>query len=235
MNKRWQPTAAISIRAMDYHIRFSNLCGFWPLAHQQNRIGYLIYSATIISTAFILFPFGMLVNVILCDNLYDVIDTILFLFTAFSGLKLAFLLHNKQRIRKMFLALHRLDEQLKTTDQRHSFDADGCVQLSQRLCYGLAAYYLIAACFVFMSAWMNPKPELMWSYWLGSLDLSRHPKVYELIMAYQLLSTFMAALACSVVDTFAPAMYNVIGGHLNVLGQRMERLGGGVAQCLFFN
>lgn len=212
---------------MEYHLLYLRLCGFWwspSAAACHNPVWYKVYATFVFVTFYTIFPLGIVIKVILFDNIFDLIDTILFMFTALGGFKMVFLLRDKARINRMFDTLAQLDSQLKTT--AHFCRINVAVTLSRRLCVGITAYYHISSFALFLAPLLQSERKLMWGYWLGALDLnSIHIGLYESILVFQYVGTAFSAFVHGVVDSFAGSMYNVVSGHLDVLGERMRQLG----------
>lgn len=205
---------------MNYHVTTWKLVGLWHWKEQPRF--FTIY--TIIATVFIyiLFPLSIFLKLFFSNSIIETVDIILFFPTAMCGSKAYLIVRKRTEILEVFEMMKKLDEQITNEVFRHKIQMRA--RQSQRFIYLLASMYYMSSISNFLSAVMNSKRVLVWASWYP-FDATSDVDVYHGVLIYQFVATLYMATIIQSIDVFGGSIYCVLGGHLELLGERMSALG----------
>lgn len=205
---------------MNHHVITWKLVGLWYWKEQPRF--YTIY--TIFATIFfyILFPLLMFLKLFFSNNMFEIVDIILFLPTAMGGTKAFLIVRKRIEILEVLEMMKKLDEQITNEMFRRKIQLR--IRQSQRFIYVLCFVYYTSTVCDYLSALMNSKRILVWVSWYP-FDATASLEVYHGILIYQLVATLYMATIIQSIDVFGGSIYCILGGHLEVLSDRMLSLG----------
>lgn len=213
-----------SQKLMNHHFISWKVVGLWPSTNERSQL-YTAYSALITALFYIIFPLSMFLKLFFSNDIFEIVDIILFLPTAMAGLKAYLIVRKRSDILDLFEMMGKLDKQIDDGHNefgRHTIHRR--IRQSQRIIYTLACLYYTSTLCDYLSALMNSERILVWVSWYP-FDPTARLEVYHGLLIYQFVATFYLATIIQSIDVFGGSIYCILGGHLEVLGARMEALG----------
>lgn len=225
-------TAASSLDSIKYHKIIWNICGYCDWPSGAPPLWYTVYRNFVILFFLLCFPLGMIIKLTMTTDLFEAIDTMLFLLTALGGLKIWLVMHQKPLLHRIVQLLQTLDRQNYDPgdvdqQQQHQIINAG-IRRGQRVNLMLCLVYYSSTVLLYVTCLIdNNHGQLMWSFYFP-YDYANNAYVYHGLLFYQFAGTLFSAIIHSSVDSLAGSFYCVIGSHLELLGKRLENLGVGV-------
>lgn len=208
------------------HIKAFKCGGIWTWPNQPRW--YHTYAIVLCTLAYVIYPSLMIVNILVSENIYELIEAMFFLPTALIGIKLYILYRNKPKVIELCALIRRMESVAGANEAEQRLLRVVSQQPTSRCFFSLWVVYILTSVWSYIEAQMDgTKRRLMWPMWLP-FDLQTCPAAFhQIALNYQAMVTVNDCLMHSALDTFAVAMFNAVGAYLDVLGVRLERIGGG--------
>lgn len=166
----------------------------------------------------------MLVSVLFVKNVNQAVDNLVMTSSlVMAGIKGVNIFLNRHRLQELFDMLDHLDKAI-TKEEERMFDQ---IFEESRI---LLKMFLVA----YLSAWLCLTSQIFWSnkdqiLWSSTLfypyEPLQAPSIYFTVLVYQCFSNFCICVVDSSADTYGVVLNHVLGGHVDVLGKRLQELG----------
>lgn len=211
----------VSMLAMRYHIFVWKVIGAWDLPGRPKW--YTVWCGLVYAIFFIFYPGCMLVQMKFVATLGEMIDILLIVPSAAAGVKGFFVILQRHRLRRVFDQLQRMDEEHLRTDAHRQLIMRQ-VRGSMSLVKFMSAFYYSTAVAGLGMAVMSPVRRLLYQSWYP-IDYRSSTAAYYTWLMFQWVCSFIVSFAYSSLDIYGPAMYKVLGAHLEVLRERLNAIG----------
>lgn len=207
---------------LKWHIRVLKLCGLWP-----PKDGSILYTIWIVIFSFFMnigFPISQLICVLWVDSVNAAVDHLIITSTVIMAVIKGFNVLAKQ---KNFIELFDLMKELDSTvtPEEHDTIFKRKFILSDRL--------LLLFCVNYMGSWTSaviqeimssPAQRLYSSTYYYPSEFLHDRRIYVGGIIFQLFANLLLVFVDIVVDTYGASLLHVLGGHIEVLGQRFQQL-----------
>lgn len=157
------------------------------------------------------------------NNIHEIVDILLFLPNALAALKAMLVIGRRQPILDLFDMLRKL-ELLQITNDKFAHSLQLGIRQSQLFIYLICAVYYTSCLCDYVAAVTNADRILLWASWFP-FDPTATLSAYHMVLVYQTVSTIYLASIHQTIDSFGGSVYCLLGGQLDVLGQRMTAIG----------
>lgn len=217
----------ISLKIMNYHYRLWRLAGLWSLP--TDRIPYRIYAHTIHIICFFVFNIHILLSLGQAKDMSTVVDILLpATTTVLISTKAIFFMHKQRHFTRIFELMRLLESSPIINDGTNSA-ADILLHTKRS-----ARKLLIVISFAcdatitmsFVMAAISAHRRLMWIAWFPfDWEHAESSAPYWMAITFQYACTSYIGVLYSTCDMCAPSMYSILSGFLDILGQRLQRIG----------
>lgn len=212
----------ISMNVMNYHLKVWKVCGIWT--HPDQPRWYPLYAFLLFGIVFGIFPMCIVLNLIWVTSLNQVIETLLICSTcvlaAFKGICV---LAKKSDLLELFKIVHKMDDFLKTEEQRDIVRY--AVKQSMSLVYLLSGCYYGGCNAALLLTLITPNWILLWPSWYPFLTYESGDRIFFVLLVYQYICSHFMAFMDTACDVYGSALNKVLGAHLDALGLRLKNLG----------
>lgn len=168
---------------------------------------------------------SQLMCVLYVDSVDEIVDHLLItssvVIAAMKGINV--LVKQKQFI-KLLQLMKEMDQ--VTTNEQEQKNFSKIFRNSKRIWNIFLFNYAASWSCVALQTIMSPPEKRLWSStYLVTIDWLHHPFIYIGGYIYQAMSNFCLVFIDIAVDTYAPSLFLILGGHLDVLGNQLQTLG----------
>lgn len=214
-----------SRKVLKWHIRVFKFCGLWP--PEDGSILYNIWVVLFTLAVNIGFPLSQLICVLYVDSVNAAVDHLVITSTVIMAvIKGLNVLAKKKTFVELLRLMERLDETVKPEEHENIFkrkfrDSNRLLSL---FCINYIGSWTCVAIQVVMS---EPEHRLWSSTYLYPNEFLHQSSIYLGGMIFQSISNLLLVFVDIVVDTYGASLLHVLGGHIDVLSQRLQALGQG--------
>lgn len=207
--------------AMRYHIFVWKTIGAWDLPGRPRW--YTVWCALVYAIFFVFYPGCMLVQLAFVGTLDEMISILLIVPSAAAGVKGFFVILQREPLRRVFELLQRMDDEHVHTEAHREVILRQ-VSGSMMLVKFMSAFYYSTAVSGLVMAVMSPVRRLLYESWYP-VDYQSSTAAYYTWLMFQWVCSFIVSFSYSSLDIYGPAMYRVLGAHVEVLRQRLDAIG----------
>lgn len=221
-----------SRNVLKWHIRVFKICGLWP--PHGGSILYTIWSIFFTLTVYIGFPISQLAVVFFVDSVNAAVDHLVMTSTiVMAAIKGLNILVQRKNLIKLFGLMKELDETITIEEYNHVFkkkfqESDFLLLL---FCVNYIGSWICVGIQVIMS---DPGHRLYSSTHLLPNAFLHQQNIYVGGIIFQAISNLFMVFVDIVVDTYGASLLHVLGGHLDVLGQRLRELGKNCSETVHY-
>lgn len=207
---------------MNYHYRLWRLVGLWSLP--TDRIAYRIYSHSVHFVCFVLFNLHILMSLGLANDTSTVVDILLpATTTVLVSTKAIFFMHKQRHFTRIFELMRSLES---TNDEDESIVLLRTKQSARKLLIVISFACDATITMSFVMAAISPHRRLMWIAWFPfDWEHSSSAAPFWTAIIFQYVCTAYIGVLYSTCDMCAPSMYSILSGFLDILAQRLQRIG----------
>lgn len=209
-----------SIQVMAFPLKIWKICGIWHDADQP--IWFTIYAYTIYIVLYLLFPICIGASIFFTNNFDEIIEILVVFPSTLAGLKGLFVVFQKKQLLELFQYLNEMDLEIQTIEHRSIIQKK--LNESNFLVKFFYSEYCVTIVLSFIIVIMANDRSFMWPSWYP-LDYEHNSIIYYGLLCYQLIASLFVAVLNTSLDTYGSALYKVLGGHLDILGMRLQQLG----------
>lgn len=214
-----------SIQVIRSHIWIYRYFGLWPSA--QPSLWYTFFSITFICFVYTGFPVMMLISVLFVRNVNQVVDNLVMTSSlVMAGIKGINIFLKRHKLKELLNMLQCLDKGITTNDDERMFDT--IFKESRALLKMFLVAYLSAWSCLTLQIFWSSKDQILWSSTLFyPYEPLQAPVIYFSVLVYQCFSNFCICVVDASADTYGVVLNHILGGHVDVLGKRLQQLGHG--------
>lgn len=213
----------ISMQIMHYHYRLWRLAGLWPLP--SDGCVYRAYSHLIQITCFIVFNALILLSLGQATDMTGIVDIFLpSTTTVIISIKAVFVIGKQTHIQRLFQLMHELESSIHQKSEKEILKRTKFATRILLIWMSIACYSAISLSFVV--AVISPYRRLMWTAWFPfEWEHSDSSVPYWIAMSFQITCNAYIGILYSTCDVCGPTLYSILSAFLDVLGERLERIG----------
>lgn len=203
--------------------RVFKACALWP--PEGGSTLYSIWMVFFILTVCIIFPISQIVCVFWVDSVNAAVQNLLISSTiTMVVIKGMNVLANQKTFLEFFHVLSELDSTVTPDEYEKIFKKIFFVSdsLLNLFCFNYNVSYVFLAIQVIVS---DPADKLWASTYLYPIDFLHQRTIYLGGIIYQAVSNLAIIYISMCVDTYPASLLHILGGHVEVLGLRMQALG----------
>lgn len=210
---------------LKWHIRVFKFCGLWP--PEDGSILYSMWVVFFTLTVNIGFPVSQLICVLYVDSVNAAVDHLLITSTVImAAIKGVNVLAKKKIFVELLHLMKQLDETI--TPQEHDNIFKKKFRNSNRLLSLFCVCYIGCwTCVSIQVIMSKPEHRLMSSTFLYPNAFLHQQAIYLGGIVFQSISNLFLVTVDIMVDTYGASLLYVLGGHIDILGQRLQSLGNG--------
>lgn len=209
-----------SMEVMTFHLKVWKVCGIW---HESNQpIWFSIYGYTVYIIMYLLFPIFIAASIFFTNNFDEIIEILIVFPSTISGLKGLFVVFQQQKLLKLFRYIDQMD--LEVLNDTHNKIIHRKLKESTFLVTFFCSEYCLTIVLSFFVAIFSKERTFMWPSWYP-FDYEHNSMIYYSLACYQLVASLFVAVLSTSLDIYGSALYKVLGGHLDILGMRLQQLG----------
>lgn len=210
----------ITIQAMRYHIMVWTVCGLWDIP--GNPMWYRIYKAFLTVIFYVMYPLFIAIQLLFTANFNEMIDILLILPTACAGIKGSFVIIKRKQIKALLQLLDDMDQLIDSDDHRRILNEQ--LSGSMLLVKILSCIYYSTVVSSFLVAFLAEERRFIWqSYY--PFDYQHNLGHYYFFLFFQFGASFLVSFIFSSLDLYGSALYKMLGGHIDILGDKVKQLG----------
>lgn len=205
------------------HIRIYKIFGAWPpknpgilnrlhmlLAHDINAIGLLV-------TFLVVIPFYSSIEGIAANLMISSVLIVI-------GIKTILIYYKKPKILQVFEIIKELDDRVTSKEEA------AYLNHVIRECKIITKLFLVAYCscwifLVIVCIFTTAEKRLWPSTSLFPHEIAQHEWLYWIVFGFQVQFNLLLCFTAAASDTFGVFLCNILGGHLDVLGNKLRSLG----------
>lgn len=211
-----------SLEVMSFHLRAWKICGLWPNVDDSRP--YTAYTFLLWTSCFIVFPLLIAMQLIFAATLKEFIEIALILPTAMVGVKGALIIINRKKLLALFALMRRLDS-VVTLDE-HKATVQEQIRGSRFLLLLLSGEYIISMAANILVPLLSTERVLMFGLpRFDPIDYKNSAVGFWFIIGYQAIACSMIAFTSVSMDVYGLALFKIVGAHIDVLGDKLERIG----------
>lgn len=208
---------------LKWHVRVFKICGLWP--PEDGSILYNIWVVFFTITVNIGFPVSQLICVLWVDSVNAAVDHLVITSTVIMAVVKGL---NVLAKKKTFVELLRLMKELDSTVTPDEYErifkrkfqlSDGLLLL---FCINYIGSWTCVAIQVIMS---DPAHRLWSSTYLYPSEFLHQRSIYTGGIIFQAISNLLLVFVDIMVDTYGASLLHILGGHIEILSQRLQALG----------
>lgn len=210
---------------LKWHIRVFKMCGLW--SPENGSVLYSIWAVFFTLTVYIGFPVSQLISVLYVDSVNAAVDHLVtvssIVMAAIKGLNV---LANRNTFSELLNLMEQLDETISHEEHGKVFKQK--FRNSNRLLALFCMSYIGSwTCLAFQVLMSDPEQRLWSSTYLYPNEFLHQHSIYLGGIIFQSISNLLIVFVDIVVDTYGAALLYVLGGHIEILSQRLQKLGDG--------
>lgn len=211
------------MQIMNYHYRLWRLAGLWPLP--SDGPAYRTYSHLIQITCFFVFNLLILLSLGQAADMTTIVDIFLpSTTTVIISIKAVFIVRKQQHISRIFELMAALEESVQRKNEIAILKRTKLATRILLVWMSIACYSAISLSFVV--AVISPYRRLMWTAWFPfDWEHTDSSFPYWAAMTFQITCNAYIGILYSTCDVCGPTLYSILSAFLDVLGERLERIG----------
>lgn len=207
---------------MNFHLRAWKLCGLWP-SQDDSRL-YTGYTYVLWTICFIVFPLLIGMQLFFADSLGEFIEIALILPTAMVGVKGALIIYNRKKLLALFQLMRQLDSFV--TIDVHKATVQDEVRGSRFLLLLLSGEYIASMTANILVPLLSADRVLMFGLpRFDPIDYKHSTVGFYCVIGYQIVACSVIAFTSVSMDVYGLALFKIVGAHVDVLGDKLERVG----------
>lgn len=212
-----------SRNVLRWHMGVFKLFGLW--APQNFSILYTIWSIICASLFYIGDPISQLMAVFYVSSVNGAVDhlvmTSTIIMAAIKGLNV---LVRRKKLAELFRLMEELDQTVTPDEHERVFKQKFLD--SDRLFFLFCINYIGSwICVGFQTIMAEPERRLYSSTYFFPNEFLNQPNIYFGGMIYQAMSNVVLVLVDIAADTYGASLLHVLGGHIDILCESLQRLG----------
>lgn len=214
-----------STENLRFHIITFRLAGLWP--SEGGSLIYDIWAYVLNIVVCIGYPLFQLICVLYVASIAEIADHMAITISVINASVKALILRMKKRKSDELLKLMRkIDLQVTSSDAMEIMTKIS--KESAYLKYIFMLSYLNCCLCVALQVIFSPPDKRLWSstYFYPTEYVFMHkPMVYVGVLVFQVVGNFITCYLDAALDTYPPTLLHILGGHIDVLGLRIQELG----------
>lgn len=212
-------SAMLSLDSMTYHRRVWFNTGMWHEPGQPRW--YIWYTIFLVIFFYVLFTLFIIVQLPLTQSITEFTDTLRILPTAAIGIKAALIANNRTRIVQLFDVLKQMDSFVQLPGHKDMIRQQ--VKESNNLLLFIRCDYFVSVGVYFLVAVLSGT-DLMFLAWYP-VDYANSAVWFYSINTYQCINALFIAYVLTSADFYGIVLYQLLGGHLDVLVLQLAIIG----------
>lgn len=208
---------------LKWHIRVFKMCGLWP--PENGSVLYNIWAVFFTLSVYIGFPVSQLISVLYVDSVNAAVDHLVTVSSiAMAAIKGLNVLANRNTFSELLHLMEQLDESISHEEHEKVFKKKfrNSDRLLALFCVSYIGSWTCLAFQVFMS---DPEQRLWSSTYLYPNEFLHQHSIYLGGIIFQSISNLLIVFVDIVVDTYGAALLYILGGHIEILSQHLQKLG----------
>lgn len=191
---------------------------------ESQRRWYIVYSVCVNFTVQIMFNLGLLLSVLVADNVDEIIKSLMFALTSVTlVIKAIIFIASGQDIRQLIAIMKRL-ETISVTNPKERFILNAAQRKGALSTAIFTTGAIVVVSMIILNTFFQPKRALMFPS-LYPIDWQTNTACYLLALSYQLICTIFISTMLIAVDMWRAASIFMLAGFLDVMRGRMQQLG----------
>lgn len=212
----------MSYKITQHHMKVWKVCGIWHWPEEP--IWYTIYCWLVVCGIYIPFPLFITMELFFSKNIYEAADAFLYLPTALAGFKGMLVVYNRKVILEMFEFCDALDELQMSISEEYRQPMKKGIFRSKFFSGMVICFYYSCLSLNLLKAIVSDDHSLMWASW-WPMEYRQDNFGWYCAVFFQFVATTYMVTIFSTIDVFGGTIYSILAAHLDVIGQRLGRIG----------